>query len=164
MHLYNIRKKLLKQRRFRQALGLSLLIALFLGLMIVPVERNAPSASIKTTTDGLWWSVQTLTTVGYGDVVPVTTAGRIMGTMMQVVGAVLFGIVIAMISTTMSRSQEEFYWARMFERLEGLEKTLANLEKNETYMLKKQEVGSTSTSPTHSDKAPLGPAKSSVKL
>jgi len=139
VHLYNIRKRLLKQRRFRQVLALSLLIALFLGVAIVPVERSAPQASIKSVNDGLWWAVQTLTTVGYGDVVPVTEVGRLMGVLLQIVGALLFGVLIAMISTTMSRSQEEFYWSRLFTRLDKIEQQMSYLEKSETYLLKKEQ-------------------------
>lgn len=149
VHLYNIRTKLLKQRRFRQALGLSLLIALFIGLIIVPVESMAPGARIKTPSDGLWWAVQTLTTVGYGDVVPVTPIGRLLGVLLLIVGAVLFGTVVAMISSSMSRSQEEYYWSRMFQRMDELEKKMAELQKQETFLLMKDQKVPTPKPPEH---------------
>ncbi len=131
-----IHKRLLKQRRFRQALVGSILLALILGWLIVPIEQGQPGSSIRNTNDGLWWAVQTLTTVGYGDVVPVTLAGRAIGIIMVVLGAVMFGVIIAMISTSMSRSQEEFYWTRLFERLDRLENDLKSLRKETGFLLK----------------------------
>ena len=40
------------------------------------VERSAPGANIKTASDALWYVVVTISTVGYGDEYPFTTAGR----------------------------------------------------------------------------------------
>lgn len=87
----------------------SIFLAIAFGLMIVPIELRSDNATIKDTSDGLWWSIQTLTTVGYGDVAPVTEWGRVIGVIMQLVGAVMFGALIALISTSMSRGQEEFF-------------------------------------------------------
>lgn len=137
MHLATIRKRLLKQRRFRQLLGGSILLALIFGILIVPVERVEPHSTIKTTSDGLWWSLQTLTTVGYGDVVPATDVGRIIGVFMQVLGAVMFGSLIALISTSMSRTQEEYYWNRLFERLNQTEQELETMKKHMTFLVEK---------------------------
>ena len=49
--------------------------------------------------DALWWSAATITTVGYGDVVPVTTAGRVIGVVTMVVGISTFAIVTARIAS-----------------------------------------------------------------
>jgi len=40
------------------------------------IERGAPNSKMTTFLDALWWCVSTVTTVGYGDVVPVTSIGR----------------------------------------------------------------------------------------
>jgi voltage-gated potassium channel len=42
--------------------------------------------------DSLWWSIVTLTTVGYGDIVPITTEGRLVGVMIMVVGVGVLGV------------------------------------------------------------------------
>ncbi|MDQ3008315.1 MAG: potassium channel family protein [bacterium] len=137
MHrIQKIRTKLLKQRRFRQLLAASIVACLILGIAVVPIEQTHPDATIKTYGDGLWWSVQTLTTVGYGDVTPITAEGRLLGVLMQMTGAVIFGLLIALISSTMSRSQEEFYWGRLFERLESMEKEIQAIKKSTHYMVK----------------------------
>lgn len=135
MITHSLRTRLLKQRRFRQLLIGSVLLSLFLGFVIVPIESSVPGASIHTTSDGLWWSIQTLTTVGYGDVTPVTDLGRILGVFMQVLGAVMFGTLIALISSSMSRTQEEFYWERLFERLDRIEHRVEEVEKRSGYLI-----------------------------
>ncbi len=45
--------------------------------------------------DGLWWAFVTLTTVGYGDVVPITPAGRVVAVITMVVGIVVYSLVVA---------------------------------------------------------------------
>jgi voltage-gated potassium channel len=146
MQLASVRKRLLKQRRFRQLLGGSILLALIFGFLIVPVEKSDPQSTIQTTSDGLWWSLQTLTTVGYGDVVPATDMGRIIGLFMQVLGAVMFGSLIALISTSMSRSQEEYYWNRLFDRLNHTEQELDDIKKHLTFLVTKDTQPKTSDS------------------
>ena len=42
------------------------------------MEEPAPDAQITTSGEALWWAVVTVTTVGYGDLVPVTDEGRIL--------------------------------------------------------------------------------------
>lgn len=61
-------------------------------------EHNAPGANIKTIGDALWWSATTVTTVGYGDRYPVTTAGRFIAVALMVTGIALVGAVTAAIA------------------------------------------------------------------
>ncbi len=136
MNLKSLRHRLLKQRRFRQLLFGSLVLSFFLGIVIVPIEQIAFGSSIHTYSDGLWWSIQTLTTVGYGDVVPVTLLGRAIGVVMQATGTVMFGSLIALISSSMGRRQEELYWSRLFERLDRFERKIDSIEKQSAFIIR----------------------------
>lgn len=117
----------------------SLILSVFISFLIVPIERTSPLRTIDSFSDGLWWAIQTATTVGYGDVTPVTDMGRILGIHMQLLGTVMFGSMIAIISSSMSRSQEELYWSRLFDRIDHLTTKVENLE-HHTRFLVKQEV------------------------
>ena len=65
------------------------------GLAILDAERDAPDALIRNFGDALWWAFTTMSTVGYGDVYPVTTGGRMVAVAMMIVGVSLLGIVSA---------------------------------------------------------------------
>ena len=57
---------------------------------------------------GLWWAVQTVTTVGYGDVAPKDVSGRLLGTFVMLEGTAFIAIVTAVITSSfVSRAQAE---------------------------------------------------------
>jgi len=62
-----------------------------LSLMVYAAERHAPGASITSWGDATWWAVVTITTVGYGDMVPITIAGRVYATFLMLGGMVIVG-------------------------------------------------------------------------
>ena len=67
----------------------------------------------------LWWSVQTVTTVGYGDVTPHDVAGRIVGGFVMLEGTALIAVITALITSTfVARAQHEFTTARLREGTE----------------------------------------------
>ena len=55
--------------------------------------------------DALWWSAATITTVGYGDIYPVTFVGRIIGVITMVVGISTFAVVTAKMAEFLVRSE-----------------------------------------------------------
>ena len=56
---------------------------------------------------GMWWALQTVTTVGYGDVTPTTTSGRFVGVLVMLEGLALLAIVTAAITSTFVARAEE---------------------------------------------------------
>lgn len=142
MQSLSTRQQIFKQRRFRWMFVVFLAISALIGLAVVPIERS--TGNITNVSDGLWWAAQTVTTVGYGDRFPVTDQGRILGVALQIVGAMMFGVMIAMVSNYFSRIQDEFYWNRLFERLDRLENQLDELQKRTGYIVKQDEANSLS--------------------
>ena len=62
------------------------------------VEHNAPGANITTVGLAFWWAIVTTTTVGYGDTYPVTQAGRVIASVIMLVGIGLIGTVSATVA------------------------------------------------------------------
>ena len=62
-------------------------------MAILAVELRDPAGNIKTASDALWYSLVTMSTVGYGDQYPVTNLGRVIGAVIIIVGVGLFGTI-----------------------------------------------------------------------
>ncbi|MFG3721381.1 ion channel [Streptomyces massasporeus] len=85
-----------------------LLIVILAGsYLAVLAERNAPHAQLTTYPRALWWSVETATTVGYGDLYPVTLWGRLVALVVMVAGITSFGLVTAAMATWFVGREQE---------------------------------------------------------
>jgi voltage-gated potassium channel len=101
----------------------------------------ADKKSFPNIGDGLWWAVQTVTTVGYGDVVPASTAGQLLAAIVMLVGIGFLTIVTASITSTfietarrrLEGSASEALTARLEEigaRLEAIESHLGEIARD----------------------------------
>ena len=82
-------------RRLFERLGRVALVALIvvvLGAAIAYHAEHPTNPGFATYGDALWWAIVTLTTVGYGDIVPKTPAGRLAGVMIMVTGIGVLGV------------------------------------------------------------------------
>ena len=80
--------------------GISLpLIVYTASLSVLEAERTSSVAHIQSFGDALWWSMVTVTTVGYGDIFPVTAEGRFVGTFLIFTGIGLFSTLTALIAS-----------------------------------------------------------------
>jgi voltage-gated potassium channel len=79
--------------------GATVIILLCASLAVLDAERHSRQANITTFGDALWWSVTTVTTVGYGDHFPVTTEGRFVAVGLMLAGIALIGVVTASVAT-----------------------------------------------------------------
>ncbi len=74
------------------------ILSLFLSSVVI-LHFEAGKGNIKTAGDALWWAFVTITTVGYGDYYPVTPQGRIVASLLAVVGIGLFGVFTGWLAT-----------------------------------------------------------------
>ena len=81
----------------RNKLGYSLVIVAMV-IFIAGFIIDALEPQIESPWEGMWWALVTITTVGYGDVVPTTPEGRAFGAVIIVLGVVVFSLVTANIS------------------------------------------------------------------
>jgi voltage-gated potassium channel len=116
-----------KHRRFHYV-ALTTVVVVGLGAVgIFAVERGENKA-ITTIGDAFWWAIVTTTTVGYGDVSPVTTEGRLIAVALMVLGIGFIGVLTATITSffldpvkaTEHTSQVEERLARIEEKLDAL--------------------------------------------
>ena len=73
-------------------------ISYIAAIQITISERTVEGSNIKTFTDGLWWAVTTVTTVGYGDRYPTTTEGRFLAVLLMITGISLVGVITASVA------------------------------------------------------------------
>ena len=72
------------------ALLLSILLVVASSIAILQLE-TVPASNIHSAEEALWWAIATITTVGYGDLYPVTTEGRIVASLLMIFGVILVG-------------------------------------------------------------------------
>jgi len=108
---------------------MSTLMTVGAGLLVTVVDhQNYPSIGT-----GLWWAVQTITTVGYGDNVPMNLAGRLVATLIMLLGISFLTVITASITSTfVSRSRREQAPSdastAMAEQLRELDRRLERIE------------------------------------
>jgi voltage-gated potassium channel len=84
--------------------GLAWLVAAWLGVMVICsialyLAENGFNGEVSSPVDALWWGISTLTTVGYGDVVPRTPEGRIAASVLMLLGIALFSGITATVTS-----------------------------------------------------------------
>jgi voltage-gated potassium channel len=85
---------------------MSVTAIVFAGAALEDVlERHTPGSTIHNFGDGLWWSIVTVTTVGYGDKVPVTGAGKFVAVALMLTGIGLVGFLTATVASYFVKEQ-----------------------------------------------------------
>ncbi|WP_205865715.1 potassium channel family protein, partial [Mycolicibacterium porcinum] len=74
------------------------------SLAVLQAERGQPDAHITDFGQAVWWAITTITTVGYGDMYPVTTTGRVIAALLMIGGISLVGSITATIASWIVQS------------------------------------------------------------
>jgi len=79
----------------------------FGAFVIFSIESPNENSEIKTLLDAFWWSTVTITTVGYGDIVPVTDSGRIFAIFYIFSGITIAGVFLSLFATRFYKKRFE---------------------------------------------------------
>ncbi len=86
-------RDILARNRLGATLGVSLGVILLAGVLMAAIDP-----AVETPLEGIWWAWVTVTTVGYGDIVPSSGAGRLFGALLILLGVALFALLTASFS------------------------------------------------------------------
>ncbi|HAG94122.1 MAG: ion transporter [Pseudomonadales bacterium] len=131
-HNLRLVMNVLTQNHLGKTLVISAVFITGSGILIAGIDP-----AIHSPAEGIWWAWVTVTTVGYGDVVPASTEGRIFASLLILMGICLVSLITANVSAYLlsKSSQKELRYEQrqlrklldMEERIEGLEKKIDSI-------------------------------------
>jgi voltage-gated potassium channel Kch len=99
-----------EKKGLRPRLAAAVIAAAWLIAIVVfgIAEHLIDSDSFETVWDGMWWATQTVTTVGYGDIVPADAAGKVIASILMIGGLSFFAVITGTITSIfVARAQIE---------------------------------------------------------
>lgn len=103
---------------------------------MLEAERGSPEATISTFGDALWWGLATITTVGYGDMYPVTGLGRLIAAVLMIGGVSVVGILTASFASWLIESVKTDSEVRNAELLEAIVELREEIKRDAKYGIK----------------------------
>ena len=132
-NFFNLIERVFNSRRLRTIIGVLTLAIIAFGYIFYIVEPD-----IKTFSDGIWWALVTVTTVGYGDITPATTLGRFVAGTLMFFGLGLIATVTAIVSAKFVQNYVDHHTNDdVLEKLEELESEIEKLKALEENELEK---------------------------
>ena len=115
------------------------------SVVIFYVESPHPDSEINSMLDAVWWTVATVTTVGYGDIVPITETGKIIAIIYMFFGIGFLAIFLSVIGTRVyqrrfEKEDREFtnYQKLILQRIDNVEKIQEKIQKDLADLIEKQ--------------------------
>ena len=121
----SVQRAVARRRIFPYLAAATLVLALASGFVMILVDRsNFPNYGIA-----VWWAIVTLATVGYGDVVPTTPLGRIVGSGVIILGVTFLAFLTATVTSLFVSSDQDAARKRELAEREAADKELQELLK-----------------------------------
>ena len=92
-NLFGLLETLFNSRRLRTIAAALIFFIFLFGYLFYVSEPD-----VRNLGDGIWWALVTITTVGYGDITPVTTLGRVVASSLMLLGLGLIATITAIVS------------------------------------------------------------------
>ena len=92
-NFFGLLETLFNSRRLRTIIGALIFFIFLFGYLFYVSEPD-----VRDLGDGIWWALVTITTVGYGDITPVTTLGRVVASSLMLLGLGLIATITAIVS------------------------------------------------------------------
>lgn len=92
------------------------------SVLIYVMEANNPESKVNTLFDALYWSVVTIFTVGYGDIVPVTHEGRSVGMLIIVAGIAVISVATSIVVSAFAEKIDEIKDEKLLDEVNKLER------------------------------------------
>ena len=96
-----------KQNELLSSIFVVLLLMIVASVLMYSVENKAQPEVFRNAFDALWWALATLTTVGYGDIYPITVLGKILSAIIAILGIGLVAVPTGIISAGFMENMEE---------------------------------------------------------
>jgi voltage-gated potassium channel Kch len=121
---YRARQAIANRRVFPYLALMTVVLGVGIGLLVHIIDRK----DFHSYEDGVWWAIVTLGTVGYGDIVPTSSWGRLLGSIVIVVGVTFLSFLTATVTSLfVSTAQEEKEAVREARRIADRDDVIAAL-------------------------------------
>ena len=132
-NFFSLLETIFNSRRLRTILAA---LIFFIGIFGYLFYVSEPQ--VETFGDGIWWALVTITTVGYGDITPLTTLGRVVAGLLMLLGLGLIATITAIVSAKFIQNYVDGHTNDdVLEKLEELETEIEKIEELEDNVLGK---------------------------
>ena len=124
----------IRSRGLRPRLAAGVIASLWLVAIVAfgIIEHLIEPDTFDTIWDGMWWATQTVTTVGYGDIVPEQAAGKLVGALLMIGGLSFFAVITGIITSLFIGSARSLTpdsnFAQVVDQLDEISNRLAAIE------------------------------------
>ena len=124
-NLFGLLETLFNSRRLRTILAALVFFIFLFGYLFYVSEPD-----VRNLGDGIWWALVTITTVGYGDITPVTTLGRVVASSLMLLGLGLIATITAIVSAKFIQNFVDHHTNDdVLEKLEEMQLELDDIKK-----------------------------------